>query len=66
MKQALKNIFAHPKTTLVGLILGASQLAIEAAKAGVHAGHVGNSDAISLAAAIGTLLLGALAKDPQK
>jgi hypothetical protein len=66
MKQFFRNIFAHPKTTLTGIVLGSAQLAVEAGRLGLHAGHVGNSDVISLAAAVGSILLGAFAKDSGK
>ncbi len=51
------------KTTLLGAIAGLTQVAGALYSGGIHIGHWGATDFTQLVAGIGTLLLGAYAKD---
>ena len=48
------------KTTVAGIVLAA---ATYAQQAGVHAGHIGNTDLVSAIGSLAALLLGFYAKD---
>lgn len=51
------------KTTLLGFIAGMTQVSGALYNGGVHIGHWGATDFTGLVAGIGTMLLGAYAKD---
>ena len=48
------------KTTVAGIVLAASTYAQQA---GIHVGHIGNTDFVSAFASVAALLLGFYAKD---
>ena len=51
------------KTTLIGLIAGATQVTSVLTGANIHAGHFGGTDIFGLISGVGVAILGAYAKD---
>lgn len=60
----LSNIWNHPVTSFIGLLLGIVAVANALLSQGVTLGNLGSGTVISLVVAVATALLGLLAKDP--
>ena len=60
----ISNIWNQPKTSAAGLLIAVVTIATVLSQQGVTLGTAGTGTVISLVCAIGTALLGLLAKDP--
>ena len=60
----ISNIWQHPRTTATGLLIAVGTVAGVLSQSGVSIGHIGNGNAVTLAGALATALLGLLARDP--
>ena len=60
----LANIWKHPRTTATGVLIAVASVAGVLAQQGVTLGHMGSGNAVTLAGALATALLGLLARDP--
>jgi hypothetical protein len=58
------NLWAHPKTTIAGILIGVLSIAGVLSQQGVTLGNAGSGTVISLICAIATALLGVISKDP--
>jgi hypothetical protein len=63
MAEILGRIFAQPKTSAAGVLLGLTTVLGVLQQQGVSLGHVGTGTVISLGSALATAVLGLLAKD---
>jgi hypothetical protein len=63
MGEMLERVFAHPKTSVAGVLVALTTVLGVLQQHGIALGHVGNGTGISLASALATALLGLLAKD---
>jgi hypothetical protein len=62
--QIFDNIWNHPRTSAMGLLLGVVTVAGSLSQQGVTLGHAGTGTLVSLASGLATALLGLLARDP--
>jgi hypothetical protein len=60
----ISNIWNHPRTSAAGLLIAAVTIAGVLSQQGITLGSAGTGTVISLVSALGTALLGLLAKDP--
>jgi hypothetical protein len=60
----ISNIWTHPRTSAAGLLIAAITIAGVLSQQGITLGSAGTGTVISLVSALGTALLGLLAKDP--
>ena len=60
----LTNIWQHPYTTIVGLLVATGTVCGVLMAQGITGPHVGTGTVVSLISALATALLGLLAKDP--
>ena len=60
----INNIWEHPKTSIAGLLIGASTVAGVLSQQGITLGHAGTGTVVALISALATALLGLLSKDP--
>jgi hypothetical protein len=58
------NILNHPKTSIAGVLIGATTVAGVLSQQGITLGHAGTGTVVTLIAGIATALLGLFAKDP--
>jgi len=61
----ISNIWNHPQTSAAGLLIAAVTIAGVLSQQGITLGSAGTGTVISLVGAMGTALLGLLAKDPE-
>jgi hypothetical protein len=61
----ISNIWNHPKTSVAGLLIASITVAGVLSQQGITLGSAGTGTVISLVGALGTALLGLLAKDPE-
>ncbi len=59
----LSNIWLHPKSSIVGFLIGISGICGVLTQQGITLGHAGTGTVVSLIASLATMLLGLLAKD---
>ncbi len=57
------RITAHPKTSVVGVLLAVSTILGVLQGQGISLGHAGTGTVVSLGSALATAMLGLLAKD---
>lgn len=62
----ISNLWKHPRTSAVGVLISVATVAGVLSQHGVGLGSVGSGTAVSLAGALATALLGILARDPAK
>jgi hypothetical protein len=62
--EVFSNIWKHPKTSAVGLLIGIVTVASVLSQQGITLGTAGTGTVVSLIAAVATALLGLLARDP--
>jgi hypothetical protein len=60
----ISNIWIHPRTSAAGLLIAAVTIAGVLTQQGITLGSAGTGTVVSLVSALGTALLGLLAKDP--
>lgn len=60
----ISNLWEHPRTTVVGVLLGVVTVAGALSEQGVSLGHAGRGTVVALVSGIATALLGILARDP--
>lgn len=60
----ISNLWEHPRTTVVGVLLGVVTVAGALSQQGVSLGHAGRGTVVALVSGIATALLGILARDP--
>jgi hypothetical protein len=60
----ISNIWVHWKTTVAGILLCTVTIAATLSGQGISLGKAGTGTVVTLIAALGTALLGLLAKDP--
>jgi hypothetical protein len=65
MNSTLANIWQHPRTSAMGLLLATVTIAGALSQQGVTLGHAGTGTVVTLISGIATALLGLLAKDPR-
>jgi hypothetical protein len=63
MTELMGRIVENPKTSLAGVLLGATTVLGVLQQQGVSLGHVGSGTVVSLLSALATALLGLMAKD---
>jgi hypothetical protein len=61
----IANIWIHPRTSVAGVLIAAVTVAGVLSRQGITLGSAGTGTIISLVGALGTALLGLLAKDPE-
>jgi hypothetical protein len=61
---AFSNIWAHPKTSSAGLLIGIVSVASVLSQQGVTLGKVGSGNVVTMVAGVASVLLGLMAKDP--
>jgi len=61
----IANIWIHPRTSVAGVLIAAVTVAGVLSRQGITLGTAGTGTIISLVGALGTALLGLLAKDPE-
>jgi hypothetical protein len=61
---SISNIWQHPKTTAVGLLIAATTVAGVLSQQGITLGHAGTGTVVTLAGALASAFLGLLARDP--
>jgi len=62
----LSNIWNHPKTSFVGVLLAVLTIAGVLTQQGITLGHIGTGTGVELCVALATAFLGLLARDPEK
>jgi hypothetical protein len=60
----ISNLWEHPRTTVVGVLLGVVTVAGALSQQGVSLGNAGRGTVVALVSGIATALLGILARDP--
>ena len=60
------NIWNHPKTSAVGLLIAVVSIAGVLSQQGITLGNAGSGSVITLVSALASALLGLLAKDPSE
>jgi CheY-like chemotaxis protein len=60
----ISNIWNHPKTSVVGLLIGVVTIASVLSQQGITLGNVGTGNYVTLASGLAAALLGLLARDP--
>ncbi len=63
MAELWERVVAHPKTSVMGLLLALTTVLGALQEQGVSWGHAGKGTVVSLVSAVATALLGLLAKD---
>lgn len=66
MKQLIANIWQHPYTSAVGVLLCITTILPVLTQQGISLGHVGTGTVVTLISGLCTALLGLLAQDSQK
>lgn len=59
----LSNIWLHPKTSIIGLLVGISGVCGVLAQQGITLGHAGTGTVVSLITSLATMFLGLISKD---
>lgn len=62
---SISNIWKHPKTSVAGILTALVTVAGALSRQGVTLGTAGNGTIVTLIGAVGTALLGLLARDPE-
>ena len=60
----LNNVAAHPKTSVMGILIAVGTIAGVLSQQGVTLGHAGTGTVVTLVSGLASALLGLLAKDP--
>jgi hypothetical protein len=60
----ISNIWNHPKTSVVGLLIGVVTIASVLSQQGITLGNVGTGNYVTLVSGLAAALLGLLARDP--
>jgi hypothetical protein len=64
MNPLIANIWNHPRTSVVGLLIAVVSVGGVLSQQGISLGHAGTGTAVTLVTAIASALLGLLARDP--
>lgn len=64
MNPLIANIWNHPRTSVVGLLIAVISVGGVLSQQGISLGHAGTGTVVTLATAIASALLGLLARDP--
>jgi len=64
MNTLVSNIWNHPRTSAVGLLIAIISIGGVLSQQGISLGHAGSGTVVTLAMAIASALLGLLARDP--
>ena len=63
-KQWVANVVDHPKTSILGLLIGVGGICGVLSEQGITLGHAGNGTIVALISALAAMFLNLISKDP--